>query len=79
MAVPLLLVLLIGAVTSAYKAAEGHPPAYLSISLVVTGFVLAVAFLGVLLGLLRYGILAWASLASFVWWTALLFIVMTTI
>lgn len=77
MAVPFLLLLLIGLITSAYKAAEGHPPAYLSISLVVTGFVLAVAFLGVLLGLLRYGILAWTSLASFVWWTALLLIVMT--
>lgn len=78
MAVPLLFVLLIGLVTSAFKAAGGHPPAYLSISLVITGFVLAVAFLGVLLGLLRYGVLAWASLASFVWWTALLLIVMTT-
>lgn len=77
MAVPLLFVLLVGLVTSAYKAAEGHPPAYLSISLVVTSFVLAIAFLGVLLGLLRYGVLAWASLASFVWWTALLFIMMT--
>ena len=77
MAVPLLLVLLIGAVTSAFKAAEGHPPTYLSISLVVTGFMLAAAFLGVLLGLLRYGVLAWASLASFVWWMALLLVVMT--